>query len=166
MIFPIRLPKPLETDPRKEDILRKLAARTRLLWPGGTLEVPSTELNSGLAAVLQKANTAGQIIRGYESAEKKLGKEQQGLAMADQKTGVQRGMRISRLLILSNDGSERFYRGVESLLRRNGPRVFAVHLEADSLRLGELLFGHGRMARLIMIDHKDHVTAVLLALGE
>jgi len=161
-----RLPKQLETDPRGEEILKRLNARAQVLWSGGTLEVPSVELSQGLADVLQKACSAGQIIRGYEGTLKNLEKEQQGLVMADQKTGVQRGVRISRLIILSNDGSERFYRGVESLLRRHGPRVLAVRLETDSFRLGELLYGKGRMARLIMIDHKNHVAAVLLSLGQ
>jgi len=162
----IRLPKQLETDPRGQQILHALSAHTRLLWSGGTLEIPSIALTWELAAALHDAHNAGRIIRGYESTEKRLGKEQQGLAMVDVKTGIPRGLRVSRLLILSNDGSERFYHGVESLLRRQGPRVLAVCLEADALQLGELLYGPGRMARLIMIEHKDHVAAVLLALGQ
>ena len=86
--------------------------------------------------------------------------------MADQKSGVPRGQRISRLLILANDGAERFYRQVESLLQRHGPRVMAVRLQADAEQLGGLLYGPGRAARLLMIVHKAAVGAALMALAD
>ena len=77
-----------------------------------------------------------------------------------------RGTRISRLLVLTNDGSERFYRQVASLLERHGPRVVAVRLPVDAETLGESLFGKGQAARLVMIEHKAAVGAVLLALAK
>jgi hypothetical protein len=160
----IRLPKQLEADPRGQQIIQILTACTRLLWAGGALKIPDVPLTRRLTDALRNARNAGQIVRGLEGADNRLEKEQHGLTMADRKTGVQRGVRISRLLILSNDGSERFYRSVESLLRRSGPRVLAVRLDADAVHLGELLYGPDRIARLIMIEHKEHVAAVLLAL--
>jgi hypothetical protein len=66
--------------------------------------------------------------------------------------------------LLANDGAERFYRHVDTLLRRHGPRVLAVRLNADAGALGELLFGPGRLVRLLMIMHKDAVGAILLAM--
>jgi hypothetical protein len=76
-----------------------------------------------------------------------------------------RGVRISRLLLLADDGADRFYRRVESLLRRHGPRVLALRLDLDAAALGGLLFGPGRRARLLLIEHKDAVCRVLLALA-
>jgi len=70
------------------------------------------------------------------------------------------------LLILANDGAERFYRQVERLLRRYGSRVLAVRLEADADALGELLFGTNGRARLLMLNHKDAVSAFLLAMTD
>lgn len=75
-----------------------------------------------------------------------------------------RGVRVSRLLVLADDGAERFYRHVETVLRRHGPRVLAVRVEVDAGALGELLFGPGHLVRLLMIEHKKAVCAVLLAM--
>jgi hypothetical protein len=66
--------------------------------------------------------------------------------MADRQIGVPRGVRVSRLLLLANVGAERFYRQIEALLRRHGPRVLALRLEIDENGLGELLFGPRRVA--------------------
>ncbi len=77
-----------------------------------------------------------------------------------------RGVRVSRLLVLADDGAERFYRQVERLLRRYGSRVLAVRLEADADALGELLFGTNGRARLLMLNHKEAVSAFLLAMTD
>ena len=77
-----------------------------------------------------------------------------------------RGVRISRLLILANDGAERFYRNVETILYRHKPRVLAVLHEIDAIGLGELLFGPGNIARLVMLNHKQAVGSVLLAMTD
>ncbi len=67
--------------------------------------------------------------------------------------------------MLADDGAERFYRNVESLLRRHAPRVLALRLSADERALGQLLFGPDERARLLLVEHKDAVSAVLLALA-
>jgi hypothetical protein len=142
-----------------------LTAHTRLLWKEGEIEVTIATLSSELETALRGAHNAGQVVRGLESAERRLVLEEQGLRLADRKSSVQRGERVSRLLVLSDDGAERFYRKVESLLRRHGPRVLAVRLEVGAATLGELIFGQGRLARLLMLEHKEAVSAVLLALA-
>ncbi len=68
--------------------------------------------------------------------------------------------------MLSDDGSERFYRNVESLIQRHTPRVLALRLTTDEGTLGELLFGPDQRARLLLVEHKDAVSTVLLALAE
>ena len=50
------------------------------------------------------------------------------------------------------------------MLHRHGPRVLAVLLEIDASGLGELLFGTGSTARLVMLEHKQAVGSVLLAM--
>jgi len=105
-------------------------------------------------------------VRGLESAERVLAGEARGLAHVDDTTGVARGERVSRLLVLTDDGAERFYRTVESVLRRHGPRVLALRLAVDEHALGHMLFGSGQKVRLLLVAHKDTVSAVLLALAE
>ncbi len=161
----IRLPRQIEADQQGTLVLKMLSEDTRPLWQGSEVMVPFVELKEALASALRSANMSGLAVRGLQCAEERLEREERGLKLADKKQGQNRGGRISRLLILSGDGSQRFYRKVESLLRRNGPRVLAVRINADAATLGGLVFGPGRMVRLLMIEHKDAVSAVLLAMS-
>ena len=142
-----------------------LTTNTRLLWKEGEIEVAVATLSAELETALRNAHNAGQVVRGLESAERRLVLEERGLRLADKKSSVQRGERVSRLLVMSDDGAERFYRKVEMLLLRYGPRVLAVRLEVDAATLGEVIFGQGRLARLLMLEHKEAVSAVLLAMA-
>jgi hypothetical protein len=161
----LRLPKSVESDPRGEQLLRSLTTHTRLLWPGGEIGIPAAAMTPELAEALRSAYSAGRVVRSLEKAEQALATEERGLQMADKQSGVPRGVRVSRLLLLADDGAERFYRHIEALLRRHGPRVLAVRLEMDEKGLGELLFGPGQVARLLMLEHKQAVGSVLLAMA-
>lgn len=162
---PPRLPRQVESEPGAAQLSSDLAARAQPLWAGGEPCVVPAELTPALAATLKSAYSAGRIVRGLEGAEHKLGVEERGLQHVDHKTGAVRGERVSRLLVLADDGSERFYRGVDSLLRRHAPRVLALRLPADERALGQLLFGRDQIAKLLLVEHKDAVSAVLLALA-
>ena len=161
----LRLPKSVEADPRAPQLLDRLATHTEALWAESAVRIPVAPMSDALAAALQSAHSAGRVVRGLESAEQTLAAEERGLRIADRASGTPRGVRVSRLLLLSNDGAERFYRQVEALLRRHGPRVLAIRVGAGAEALGSLLFGPGRRARLLMLEHKDAVAAVLLALA-
>ena len=158
----MRLPRLVEADPRGPELLQIMTTHTKPLWPGGGVEVPAIELGPELAEALRGAERAGQVVRGLEGAERALAAEERGFGSAQ---GAGRpDVRISRLLLLADDGAERFYRHVETLLHRHGPRVLAVRLDVDAHALGELLFGPGRLARLLMIVHKEAVSTILLAM--
>ena len=161
----LRLPRSIEEEPGAAHLASEIAARAQPLWAGSELRVVQVELASALEAALKCAFSAGQIVRGLEGAERVLASEEHGLRHVDRKTGVDRGLRVSRLVLLADDGAERFYRNVEGLLRRHAPRVLALRLSADERGLGQLLFGPDEVARLLLVTHKDAVTAVLLALA-
>jgi hypothetical protein len=161
----LRLPRSTEEDPGAAHLASEIAARARPLWAGGKLSAVQAAPAPALKAALKRARSAGQIVRGLEGAERALAAEERGQLHVDRKTGVERGRRVSRLLVLADDGAERFYRNVESLLRRHATRVLAVRLSADEHALGEMLFGPDERARLLLIEHKDAVSAVLLALA-
>ena len=162
---PLRLPRAVEDEPRAANLASQLASRARPLWAGGALDVPRVEMAPAFEAALKSAFSASRIIRGLEGAQRALSNERQGLAQVDRKTGVGCGGRVSRLLVLADDGSERFYRDVESILQRNAPRILALRLSANEAALGQLLFGPDQVARLLMVAHKDAVSTVLLALA-
>jgi hypothetical protein len=161
----LRLPRIVEDDPAAADLATCLEAHARPLWPGGNLRVAQAPVEPALEAALKSALSAGRIVRGLEAAERVLRGEEQGLKRVDRRTGVERGGRVSRLLVLADDGADRFYRNVESLLRRFSPRVLALRLSVDQAGLGALLFGPDQVARLLLVEHKDAVSAVLLALA-
>jgi hypothetical protein len=161
----LRLPRKVEDDPAAAHLAGELAARALPLWSGGELRVARADLSPALEAALTSAFSAGQIVRGLEDTTRALAAEARGLAHIDEKTGAARGARVSRLLVLADDGAERFYRNVESLLRKHAPRVLALRLSADERALGQLLFGPDRVARLLMVERKDAVSQVLLALA-
>jgi hypothetical protein len=160
------LPKSIASDPRAPQLLKALATPNRRLWSGGALKVPEAHLSDTLQEALLASHRAGRVVRSLEKAEILLAAEAHGQGLADRRSGTPRGIRISRLLVLADDGAERFYRQVESLLELHGPRVVAVCLTTDAEGLGRMLFGPGSAARLLMIEHKEAVGAVLLALAE
>ncbi|MFH1488994.1 MAG: hypothetical protein ABII06_08830 [Pseudomonadota bacterium] len=162
----LRLPKPVEADPRGQELLRGLTAHARPLRPGGEIRVPTAAFNPALLEALRIAHRAGQLVRSLDDAERKLAAEGRGLGLVDQKSGVSRGERVSRLLVLADDGSERFYRQVEKLLRQHGPRVLALRLDVKAETLGQMLFEPGHRVLLLLLDHKEAVSAMLLALVE
>jgi len=161
----LRLPRRVEEELDAARLGEELRARSRRLWAGGEMRVPHVERTSALESALKSAYSAGRIVRGLEGAERALATEARGLARVDRRTGVDRGRRVSRLLVLADDGSERFYRSVESLLHRHEPRVLALRLAVNEAALGRLLFGREEVARLLLVEHKDAVSAVLLALA-
>jgi len=162
----LRLPKLVEADPRGQELLRILTAHARPLWPEGKIQVPMVAFSPALAEALRTARRAGQLVRSLEGAERRLVAEDRGLDLVDQRSGVLRGARVSRLLVLADDGTERFYRQVEKLLRQQGRRVLALRLDVKAGTLGHMLFGPGRRAVLLLLDHKEAVSAMLLALVE
>lgn len=162
---PLRLPRRVESDPRLTRIIHSLTAKTRLLWSGGEFEVPVITLSNELATALRRASSVGRVIRGLEKARHRLADEHHGLILADRRSGAKRGMRVSRLILITEDGADRFYRAVDSLLRKHCPRILAARLDVDAATLGGLLFGPDKIARLIMIEHKDAVSEVLFALA-
>lgn len=161
----LRLPKSIESDPRAPQLLHNLATHTRLLWRDSETAIPVASLNRELAETLRNAYSAGRVLRSLEHAERALAAEERGLRMVDRQSGVPRGVRVSRLLLLADDGAERFYRQIDALLHRYGPRILAVMIEIDEKGLGELLFGPNSVARLLMLEHKQAVGAVLLAMA-
>ncbi len=162
----LRLPKSVESDPRGPQLLSNLTTHARPLREGSEIAIPVVGMTRELAEALRSAYSAGQVVRSLENAERKLAAEERGLQMADRQSGSPRGVRVSRLLLIADDGSERFYRQIETLLLRHGPRVLAVRLEIDEQGLGELLYGPGQVARLLMLEHKQAVGSVLLAIAE
>lgn len=162
----LRFPKAFDDDPRGPVLHDRLRAGARRLWEGGVLQVPVVPWSAALAAALASAEAEGLLIQGIEQAERALEREARGLSMADARSATERGSRVSRLLLTSNDGTERFYRQVERLLRTQGARLLALRLDVDSALLSSVVGNPGGIARALLVEHKSGVASVLSALCE
>ena len=160
-IADIRLPRQLELDNSDETIRQILIKCAEKLITGGKFDVPVINWNDPLKMALQKARLQGLIRLGLEAITEKLASEKYGIKNAHQSSGAAYGDRISRLLLFSNDGADRFYRHIEQLLEQNAPRLLGCKLNVDAGVLGELFLGKDKKIKIIMAEHKDVVSAVL-----
>jgi hypothetical protein len=161
----MRLPREIEADPCHEAVREVLAAQTRQLWAGGTRATTVVPLTDALARALGAAASGGVLRRGLEAAESALDAERRGLAARPPEEAERRGARVSRLLLVTNDGAERFYRQVERLIITHAPRVLACLVDCDAATLGKLLYGDEAVAKLLLVERKTAVAGVLRALA-
>ena len=159
-----KLPRQLVSDPKAEGLLDQLFSRTRKLKPESRISLPVLELTDALKKALLSARRTGRAVRGYENASDLLNLESVGINKLKKQDG--QGERISRLVLMSNDGVDNFYNKAEKLIIQHSPRVLGCVVESDSYTLGSLLFGEGKIAKLILIDHKDAVSGILLSIFE
>jgi hypothetical protein len=163
-IADIRLPRQLEADNEALAIHQSLISCAIKLYPGGMIYVPLIKWSDPLKMALQKARLQGRIRLGLESITEQLASERYGIKNAHKSSGASYGERISRLLLFSNDGADRFYRHIEQLLEENAPRLLGCKLNVDAGVLGQLFLGKDKKIKIIMAEHKDVVSGVLRAI--
>ncbi len=161
----ILFPRQLEADGVAEKIRAALDARKVRLYSGGTLNVPVVAFNDALISALRKARMQSRIRVGLDEILEKLAAEKKGLDELREKTATVQGERMSRLLLFSNDGAERFYGNIEKTLIRHDPRVLGCMIEADENALGRMLIGKTGKVKVILIDHKDAVSDILRSMA-
>jgi hypothetical protein len=160
----IRFPRQLEAEGAAETIRQILMAHRVKLWSGGDLDVPTIIMGDSLKKVLQTARLKGQVRCGFEAIFNKLASEGKGIANVRERMGGPYGDRISRLLLFSNDGAERFYRHIEQLLQEHTPRLLGCRLDIDGSALGRLITGKDSRVKLVMAEHKEVVSKILRTL--
>jgi hypothetical protein len=160
----LRLPKALENDERGPALHAALRQSAKKLWPGGALLVPTSAWTPALASVLGDAQREGLLVRGLELVERTLEREARGLSMVDAKSATERGSRVSRLVLLSGDGTERFYRQAERLVSAQGPRLLVIRLDAASTEFATTVPDASGVVRALLLEHKDFVARALLSL--
>jgi hypothetical protein len=158
------LPRKLQSSENEEAIRMALTSRTLKLREEGNLVVPLLTVNSALAGALQTAERRGHLRIGLEAAEEKLSRERQGLLKMQQEQGLVVGKRISRLILVADDGTDRFYRSVEWLAKDHQSRLLVCRLNVPGMEIGRILFGEERNIKLLLIDHKDTVSLIFQTL--
>jgi hypothetical protein len=158
-----RLPRFIESDPRREALEALLARDARPLWAKGTLPVAHVPYGAPLQRALGDALNQRQLERGLENIEAVLGREQKGLDVRRLRSGSGATDRTSRLLVIADDGSERFYRECEALLVRYADRVLGLRVDAPPGRLAGL-FGPDALIKVLLVSERASVVPVLLSL--
>ena len=160
-----RLPRAIESDDCHAAVQAALAAARRPLWAGATVVVAVVPLTHALRRAHRTAVSDGMLLRGLEAAERALDAEHRGLAALPAVEARRHGGRVSRLLLVANDGAERLYRRVERLVVTHAPRLLPCVVACDSTSLGALLYGPGETAKVVLAEHKTAVAAILRALA-
>ena len=155
-----KLPRQLVSDPKTAGLLDHIFSRVRKLKAESEFSVPLFELTDRFKKSLLASRRAGHVVRGFENAFDLLALERDGINKIINQSG--QGDRVSRLVLVSNDGADDFYNKAEKLILRHSPRVLGCIVQTDSYNLGSLLFGDGKIAKLILIDHKDDVSQILM----
>ncbi len=149
--------------------LRPTAMRVRSAatsWPGGKAVVPMLPFGPALAEVLGTAYGVARLVLGLEGAADAPANEERGLAaLARRRTGTAPGTRVSRFLLLSEDGAARLYRHAERLAAVHAPRVQLAILACDAAALGRATTGRQAAVKVVLARHKQVVTALLRALA-
>lgn len=159
------MPRDVEVGSHADAVRAALAVDRRRLWAGGSELVSHVPLTAPLRSALAALAARGMLVRGLETADAELAAERRGLdALADD-VRARQGLRVSRVLVVSGDGSERFYRHVERLAAANAPRVLVCRVECTSAELGGVACGEGAEAKLVMTSRKSAAATLLEALS-
>lgn len=160
----LRLPKALEQDGIGPRLRARLLEGAEKLWSRGVVVAPQAAWSVALERALGDAHRQGRLVRGLDAIEATLSRQAHGLSLADARSEVGRGARVSRLLIMSGDGTERFYRQAERLVCNHAPRVLPVRVDTNSERLAGVVPLAAGVVRALLVEHKEAVVRVLLAL--
>ena len=164
-LLDLKLTRAVEADPRHEAIKTVLGKDRKPLWEKSTLLVPHIPLTPSLESCLKNLLNRKQVERGLEHIDQILHNEHKGLLALQQKQGTPPSHRVSRLVIVANDGSERFYRVCEKTLLKNKDRVLFLFVDEPSTRLTRSLMGEtDKILKVLLISDRDAVSTVLFSL--
>lgn len=121
-------------------------------------------LSEALIAEIKNANADSRSVSGFSAIERTLLFESKGLKKVDNLTGLKRGNKISRLLLLSNDCAERFYIKVHKLVEQHSERLMVFMLDISSEDLAKLCKREGAILKSVLINHKETVAKILMSL--
>ena len=155
----MKLPKQLKKENVESEVRAVLAREHIALCPDSNMSIPLLQLNPELHKHLFSAKSLGELILGYNTIEKALENELHGLQKVNNQS-----QRVSRLLLVTNDGSPRFYRQLQFLHKNQGERVLICRLDVDSSLMGKILQLNDKQVKAVLLTRKKSVVNVLKSL--
>jgi hypothetical protein len=163
----LKLPRAVEGDPRHSAIEALLQADRQPLWEKSTVTIAHIPLGKGLQSYLKALFHRKQLERGLENIDTLLTREKKGISALHEKLGTPASLRISRVLLIAQDGSQRFYRACEKLLLHNSERLIILQINEPSSRLSEIFLGTlEKPLKALLVSDRDAVSGVLFSLLE
>ncbi len=159
IICGMKLPKELAKENIEAKVLAALERERFEIDSGSGMHIPVLQLNPELRKNIFYAKSLGELIIGSDLIEITLAAERKGL----QNVGNQ-SERISRLLLVTNDGSERFYRELSFLQNKQGGRVLICRLNIDSALMADILGLKEKTVKAILVNRRNSVVNVLKAM--
>jgi len=160
----LKWPRSLEGHPRLGELEAKLEAAREPLWERGEIEVARIGATPALRDLIASLQGRNQIERGLENIAAILASEKKGQGALHAKQGTSPAFRVSRILLINDQGSERFYRDCERLLRDHAERVLGLRLDESGAALFGEVFGEAATVKAVLVSHKEAVAQTLLAL--
>ena len=157
----LKLPKNVLTHKNVSALESKLNQNLKLLRPDGRIKTSRWPLDSALKKALEKACLSEDLIQGLEAISKSLDREQKGLKALKSQPGQTQNQRFSRFILLSNDGSERFYHDAESILVKHSDRCLGCVIETSADNFGESFTKKENPAKALMINDRKLLEAFL-----
>jgi hypothetical protein len=155
----MKLPKQLEKECVASEVRAALEEKRIALYGALTIYIPVLKLTPKLRTNIFYAKAIGELVIGYAAIAKALANELRGLRKIDSL-----GDRVSRLLMVTNDGSPRFYRELTFLQKRQGARVLICRLDVDSVLMGDILGLKDQVVKAVLLNKKKSVINVLKSL--
>jgi hypothetical protein len=162
----IAFPRQLESDGSVEKIRSALSVRKTKIRAEGNIEVPVIHVSESLIIVMKRARMQRRVRFGLDDIFERLAAEKKGINHVHQETQSKHSERISRLLLFSNDGTERLYRRIEQILTEHRQRILGCRLDVDGKTLSQFITGRSAEIKVILVEHKDAVSDVLRALAD
>ena len=155
----MKLPKQLGKEDLEEGVQAALENESIELCSDSNIYIPVLKLNPELRKQIFYAKFQGELIVGSRDIEKYLKNELHGLKKVNNLSD-----RVSRVLIVTNDGSPRFYRQLEFLHKEQGGRVLICRLDIDSVLMGNILELKEKQVKAVLLNRKESVVNVLKSL--
>ena len=155
----MKLPKQLEKEGVESDVRAALKEERIELYKASNIYIPVLKLTRKLRTNIFHAKSLGELVIGYAAIAKALANELRGLQKIDSLSD-----RVSRLLMVTNDGSPRFYREFAFLQKRQGARILICRLDVDSVLMGDILGLKDQVVKAVLLNKKKSVVNVLKSL--
>ncbi|MCD4652971.1 hypothetical protein K8T06_03450 [bacterium] len=159
-----KLPKTVDDTEIELALKNYLQKNLKALSHLSRFQLPVIQFGKEIKQALVFSHKDHSLIRGLPGIRKLLENENAGLKKLAKIDSSSAPKRISRILLISKDGSDRFKREINDLLLQNNPRLAGIILNCTASELGLVISGKSGMVKAVLASHKNSVNLILSTL--